>query len=119
MFGSSKSHSHHETVGGVTIIRTTVREIRTPAVATEFGQELYPLIDEVLTPRFLINMSHTGYVSSTGFAVLVTFHQKVKAVGGVVKICAMDPNVRVGAGIIRLDQMVEIYDDEESALASF
>jgi anti-anti-sigma factor len=118
MFGSSP-HSRHESVGGVTIIRTHIREIRSPSVAEEFGRELDDLLRSVLTPRFLLDLGRTEYLSSTGFAVLVSFYRKVADAGGVVKICGLDPNVRVGAEIIGLTRLVEIYDDEESALSSF
>jgi anti-anti-sigma factor len=97
-----------------------MREIRSPSVAEEFGRELNDLIGVGgETPRFLLDLSRTGYMSSTGFAVLVGFYKKVTEAGGVLKICGIDANVRVGAEIIGLGRLVEIFDDEDSALASF
>jgi len=69
--------------------------------------------------RYLLSLRHTKYMSSTAFATLLEFWKQVTADGGQVKICGMDPDVRVGADIIGLGHCIPIYEDQRTALAAF
>ena len=48
------------------------------------------------------------YLSSTGFAVLFRVVRDFKAAGGQIKLCKMDEQIRLGAEIVGLEQVVEI-----------
>jgi hypothetical protein len=43
----------------------------------------------------------------------------VTEAGGKVRICSMHPDVRLGADILRMGQVVPILDDCKTALAAF
>jgi anti-anti-sigma factor len=68
---------------------------------------------------FLIDLSRAHYASSTAFAVLVEFARDVSAACGQLKISGLLPEVLVGARIIGLNRLVEIYEDERSPLGAF
>jgi anti-anti-sigma factor len=66
-----------------------------------------------------MDLTDVRYLSSTGFAVLLGLSEKMKAAGGVLKICGLNPDVAVGANIIGLGRLVETYADASTAVESF
>ena len=65
--------------------------------------------------QLLLNFHRISYLSSTGFAVLFKLFSQFKARGGELKLCNLDPGIRLGAEIVGLDKLVEIYDSEAKA----
>jgi len=119
MWGSSSPHVSAQDKDGVIVARIHDREIRNPEHAAAIGRDLATLVEGVGSVRLLLNLAHTQYMSSTGFATLLNLARKVSAAGGRVKVCEMTPDIRRGANIIRLGDVVEIHEDEASALESF
>ena len=105
-------------VEGVAILDLLPREMTEPEEAARLGAGLRSVAASVETNRFLINLAETKYMSSTAFAVLISFGIRTADAGGRVAICEMDPDVRIGADIVRLGRIVPIYDDEPTALAA-
>lgn len=118
---STTVHSYFDTehVGGVAVARITSEEIRHPHEATGLSQQLADLVARDGVRHLLIDFSRNHYLGSSAFAVLLGLAQKLEAAGGRLKVCALDPNVRIGANIIGLGRLVEIFEDERSALDSF
>jgi anti-sigma B factor antagonist len=101
-----------------------VAEIRTKEVhgtrpAQELGAELAMVTAQEWAARLLVNFRRVGFLSSSGFAVLFNLVTRAKAEGRLVKFCAMDPGVRLGAEIVGLDKIAEIHENESSALLAF
>jgi len=119
MSDSSSPHFSAHDRDGVIVARIHDREIRNPEHATTIGRDLATLIEGAGSVRLLLNLGRTQYMSSTGFATLLNLARKVSAAGGQVKVCEMTPDIRRGANIIRLGEVVEIHEDETSALDSF
>ncbi len=57
-------------------------------------------------------------MSSTAFAALLNFGKKVDAAGGKATICAMQPDVRIGADILSIGKFLPIHDREAGAMAA-
>jgi anti-sigma B factor antagonist len=115
----SSSHLDLQMHGGVAVATVVTPEIRHPAPAQELGAELSALVDRDRLTRIVLDLSPVRYLSSTGFAALLGFAKKVGAAQGQLKIAGMQPDVQVGANIIGLGRLVEIYPDVASALDSF
>jgi anti-anti-sigma factor len=113
------SATYHKThVGSVAVVELLHTEIRQPAEAADLGEELLSLLSGG-DSAILLDCHRVLYMASTGFAVLLSFAKAVKAQGGEVRIAAMHPDVRVGADILRLGQVIPIHDDRQSALSAF
>jgi anti-anti-sigma factor len=104
--------------GGVAVATVVTPEIRHPGPAQELSSELASLLDRDRHTRIVLDLSHTRYLSSTGFAALLGFAKKVEAAQGQLKIAGMQPDVLVGANIIGLGRIVELHPDVESAVAA-
>jgi anti-anti-sigma factor len=110
-------HFRAETVDDVIVLSLLEPEIRTPIMAASVGKDLGALVDRAGAQRYVLNLKRTKYVSSTCFAMLLNLAKKVTALGGTLKLCEMDPDVRIGADIIGLGRFVPIVAEESVAIA--
>jgi anti-sigma B factor antagonist len=112
-------HVRAETVDDVVVLTLLVPEIRTPIMAASVGKDLGEMVDRIGPARYVLNLRRTKYMSSTAFAVMLNFTKRVSTAGGVLRLCEMDPEVRIGADIIGLGRFVPILGDESTAIAMF
>ena len=105
--------------GDVVVVEMTSREIRGPEAAQEVGQEIAAFIDQSGAKRFVLNFAKVQFLSSTAFAMLLNLWKKVDAQGGKLKVCNLIPEVRLGADILQVGRVIQIHEDEETAVASF
>ncbi len=107
-----------ELVEGVAIIDLLPHELTEPDEAERLGAALRSVLHANISDRLLLNLKATHYLSSTAFAALLDFGLRAREANARVAICRMDPLAHVGANIIRLGEVIPIYDDEPTALAS-
>jgi anti-sigma B factor antagonist len=112
-------HIRVSMVKDVAVVEIRTKEVHGIKPAQELGSELALVTGQDWARRLLVNFGRVGFLSSTGFAVLFKLVTRAKAEGREVKLCTMDPGVRLGAEIIGLDKLVEIHENERSALAAF
>ncbi len=106
-------------VGEVAVVEILTKELRFPAQAQELGAELALVAGQDWARRLVVNMKHTRYLSSTGFAILFKLVKQAKDQGSNIKFCNLDPEVRIGADIIGLDKIASIYGTEQEAIKAF
>jgi anti-sigma B factor antagonist len=106
-------------VNDVVVVEIVSKDLQGPAAARELGAELSLVSAQDWAIQLLLNFSRIKYLSSTGFAVLFKLVSQFAATGGRLRICNLDPAVRLGAEIVGLDKVVDIYDSEAAALAAF
>jgi len=112
-------HIKTNMVGEVAVVEVLPKELRFPPQARELGTELTLVAGQDWAKQLLINMRHTKYLGSTGFAILFNLVKQVKDQGGKMKFCRLDPEVRIGADIIGLDKVSSIHETEHEALKAF
>jgi anti-anti-sigma factor len=112
-------HIRMSRVKDIVVIEIISQDLQGPAAARELGDELATVSAQDWAKQLLLNFQRINYLSSTGFAVLFKLFSTFKAKGGELKLCNLDPGIRLGAEIVGLDKFVEIYDSEAKALASF
>jgi anti-sigma B factor antagonist len=115
----STRHFDVKSVDNIIVARLLDGTVRDPFHAEEIGRELEALLAATGPGRYVVDLGKTKYMSSSGFAILMNFARKAAASRSAVKVCNMHPDVRVGANIIRLGDVVPILDDEAAALDSF
>ncbi len=106
-------------VDEVAVVEILAEELRFPHQAQELGTELMLVAGQEWAKQLLVNMKHVKYLSSTGFAVLLKLVKQAKDQGSNLKFCNLDPEVRIGADIIGLDQVASIYGTEHEAIKAF
>jgi anti-anti-sigma factor len=106
-------------VRDVAVVEIRTKDIHGPQVAQELGTELALVTAQDWARRLLVNFHRVAFLSSTGFAALFKLVSRARAEGREVKLCDMEPGVRLGAEIVGLEKLVEIHRTERSALAAF
>jgi anti-sigma B factor antagonist len=106
-------------VNDVVVVEIFSKDLQGPAAARELGAELSLVSGQDWAKQLLLNFSRIKYLSSTGFAVLFKLVSQFAATGGQLRICNLDPAIRLGAEIVGLDKVVEIHDSEAAALSAF
>ncbi|MFI5455839.1 MAG: STAS domain-containing protein [Isosphaerales bacterium] len=106
-------------VKDVALVEVLTKDLQGPKIAQELGAELSQVTAQEWAKRLLVDFRRTKFLSSTGFAVLFKLASRAAAEGRQVKLCNMDPDVRIGADIVGLDKVVEIHESQDSALRAF
>lgn len=106
-------------VDDVAVVEVLAKELRFPPQAKELGDECTLVAGQQWARKLLINMKHTKYLSSTGFAILFNLVKRTRAKRGQLRFCRLDPEVRIGADIIGLDKVAPIDATEHDAHKAF
>lgn len=68
---------------------------------------------------FLIDLENIVYMSSSSLGFIITLYQQLKKEGGRLKLMKAQPSVSNLIEITRLDRLLEMFDDQDTALRSF
>ncbi len=88
------------------------------AVAGQIEEHLMELIEEEKLRYLVLNMEAVEYMSSSGFRVAIALLRRLKDEGGSLKISNLRPAVKRIFDVIELTSLFEIFESEDSALAS-
>jgi anti-anti-sigma factor len=106
-------------VGGVTVVRFVDRKILDAANIQELGEELFALVEKENRKSLLLNFSDVEFLSSAALNKLIILDKKVKAAVGKLKFSNLRPEIFEVFVITRLNQLFDIKDKQDDALADF
>ncbi|AEV30029.1 anti-anti-sigma factor [Sphaerochaeta pleomorpha str. Grapes] len=89
----------------------------TAANAKEFKAALEPYLDAEM--NIVINLNRVTFLDSSGLGIFLFCLKKLNQKGGDVKLCNVTKPVRVLFELVRLHQIIEVFNTKEEALASF
>lgn len=112
-------HIRLSKVKDIVLVEIVTKDLKGPKPARELGAELSQVLHQEGIHRLVVDFRKNRYLSSSGFAVLFNLVNQVKATGREVKFCGMVSEIRLGAGVVGLDKVVEIHDSEDSAMCAF
>jgi anti-sigma B factor antagonist len=96
----------------VLVIEFLSPEICGPLYGRELGAQLDSLIRPGAPRNFVIDFSNVRSLGSTAFGEIADFVRRV----GRVRVCHLDPMLRLGASLIGLDDWVEFCDSRRQAI---
>jgi len=114
-------HRHLEVseVGEITVVHFRDQKIIEDLGIQELGQELFDLVQVENRNKLVLNFSSVDFLSSAALGKLITLDKKIKAQGGVLKLCNIRPEIYEVFAITRLNRLFDIKEDEAEALAAF
>lgn len=80
-------------------------------------EKLDPLIEAKL-PKIVVDLGGVSYIDSSGLALFIESMQRIQAYGGKFALCSLRPTVKTIFEIARLDQVFQIFPDQDAAQAS-
>ncbi len=119
MSQAPRRHLRLENIDGVTVVSFVDTKIVTEENIQEVGDQLYSLVEDDGYKQLLLNFGNVQYLSSAALGKLINLKKKVGSVKGKLKLCCIHPDLLEVFRITRLDQVFEIYPDEQVALDKF
>ena len=119
MSPSDRQHLRVEVVTGIMIVSIVDTELLAEEVIQEVGAQLFPLVDEQGLDRLVLSFREVRYMSSAMIGQLMKLHKKVLKAQGRLILCGFSPDIREVFRISNLDRLLEIVENERSALDKF
>ncbi len=108
-------HLHVERADDVTIARLDAN-MADIVYSKEAMQELSSLLEPRPPKRLLLNLADVEYLHSAVYGHLILLNQKAKAAGCELRLCGLQPVVAQSFGTLKLDRILDVLQDEQSAL---
>src|SRR5438128_2587891 len=104
-----------ETVRDVVVARPTLRRILNEEKINALGAQLDELVTASGHSKFVLNLTAVESMASMMVARLYSVHRKATAAGGRIVFCGVQPRLREVFKILKLSDLVRIYDEEQDA----
>ena len=69
--------------------------------------------------KILLNFAEVAYIDSSGLATLVEMLQRLKRIGGFLRLCNLSEKVKGLFEITKLEKLFSIFSSEEEAIRDF
>jgi anti-sigma B factor antagonist len=97
-------------------------DMRGKFIKGQGGFQLQMLVDKVLqagTSKILLNLTEVPIIDSMGIGEVVRAFKRVQEAGGTLKVVGMTDRVYGALKITQLLDLIESFDTEDTAVASF
>lgn len=108
-----------EEIDGVTVARLLEKKILDEANIEALGQEMFALVDKDGRRKIILDFSLVEYLSSAALGKLITMHKKVSTASGKLALCNIQKDILDVFKITKLDKVLTLCTDLDSALAKF
>lgn len=97
-----------EDCGDVSVVRFVDTKLIDEEIINAIGAELGSLVEDKGRRNLRLDFTGMDYVASAALGKFLSLHRKVKAAGGRLVLCNLDPAIREVLAISRLDHFFEI-----------
>jgi anti-anti-sigma factor len=108
-------HLHIDRADDVTIVRLGAN-MADIVYSKEVMQKLLSLLEPRPPKRLLLNLADVDYLQSAVYGHLIRLSQKAKSAGCELRLCGLRPVVAQSFGTLKLDRILDVLQDEQSAL---
>ena len=106
-------------VNGITVVTFVDRKILDAANIQELGDELFALVEQDGHTSLVLDFRTVEFLSSAALNKLIILDKKIKAKRGKLRLCTLKPEIQEVFVITRLNQLFDIKDTVDDALAAF
>ena len=103
-----------ETQDGVTVV--IFEDIQ---IGPDARDPIYGLLENQEKPRIVVDLANILALTSHALGILANFQNKVRAAGGGLKLCGVNPNLAQLFRLTKFDQIFEIHGTREEAVRAF
>ena len=109
---------HVDDVIVVEVLDKLIDRLDTQAV-DEISHALLAVAPKGAQTNLLVDFSRVGFMGSSLLGTLIRLRIRTMENGGALKLCALNAAIAEMFSIVRLDHILDIYDDQQTALDSF
>ena len=106
-------------VNDVTVVSFVDRKILDAANIQELGDELFALVEQEGLTKLVLDFKAVEFLSSAALNKLIILDRKVRGKTGKLRLCTLKPEIQEVFVITRLNQLFDIKDTVDQALAAF
>ena len=103
----------------IRIVEFTNNKILDEANIAEIGNTLNALIDEMASPKLLLDFVTVDHLSSAALGMLINANNRIKQKNGKFRLANIKPQIMEVFKITKLDKLFRIHQSREEALRSF
>ena len=84
--------------------------------------ELRKVFDKIIKnneKKLIVDFSGVPYIDSSGLATLIELLQRLKKLGGTLRLCSMAEKVKTVFEITKVHKLFSIFDTRQDALGNF
>jgi len=107
-----------EDAGDVTVVNFVDKKILEEQSIQTIGDQLFELVDGEGRKKLVLNFSNVEYLSSAALGKIIALNNRVKKAGGKLALCKIKPDIKDVFVITKLDKIIKIVDDEQTAIQS-
>jgi len=119
MAQDSTEHLHLRFMNGVAIISFTTPYLQSEDVIDQVGAELFELAEKYECTKVLLSFEGVRLVSSSMLAQVLKLHRTLAKRKGRVRLSGVNPALREVLRASQIDRLLEVFDDDQVALAKF
>jgi anti-sigma B factor antagonist len=108
-----------ESVNGVTVVAFLDRKILDQAAIQKLGDDLIALVEQDGCSSLVLDFRIVEFMSSAIIGKLIILDRKASEKGGKLVLCNLSPEIKEVFVITQLDQVFDLKDTREEALAMF
>ena len=105
-----------EKMGDVAVVQPKAERLDASNVR-DFTEGITPVLAS--TSKVVLDLSRVQFVDSSGLGVFMLCLKRANAAGGDLKIAGMTKTVRVLFELVRFHKIIEVYNENEEAVAAF
>jgi len=86
---------------------------------TQIQEQLASVLSPVAEPKLVMDFSRVAHMSSSALGMLITLHKRILERKGALRLCGISPSIYEVFVITRLNEIFQIVQTRQQALASF
>ena len=106
-------------VEDVAVVKFKDEKVVDPSRIEAMGTELLSLASGDEPRKLLINFENVRFFSSAAINKLIVLEKRVRAQGGLIKLCNLRPEVGDLFNFTNLDNLFPIFDSQDKAIEAF
>ncbi len=88
-------------------------------ISSDVEKEINSIIYSEEGKHLLLNMKDVEYMNSSAVRIIMSFHKLLRETNRILKFCNINDSIKIIFDVLELEEMFEIYESEEEAIASF
>jgi anti-sigma B factor antagonist len=97
----------------------TVVRLTGPKIGLEDRESLYGLIEQQGIRKLVLNFDDVKLLSSAPIGMLVDLRNRIGAVGGMLVLCQVSPDIREILRLTSVEELFSILDTENDVIAMY
>lgn len=87
--------------------------------SNQLKEQAKKMLNDREITRLIVDLSRVSFIDSSGVGMLISLFKNIRERGGRMVLTSSSENVNKVLDLTRLDQIMEVYDNIEGAVASF